>query len=380
MTDDPMLDRLLASHRTAVGARPSADHPDVDTLARHASGQLSAPRSKEVAAHLLACDDGRCVAFVRSQAEDAHATANMLYPGDEEAPARARTFQCKQGLWDTFVQIAGEIGVSLDELLEEAMTDYARSRGAIDAPTDPRRLPPEARQSVEAARSAYADPEETQGAPSARAVLTSAPPLAPRADRPSSARSLVVPTPPPGTVRMPNRPARPPQPVPASRLASMPPVPGAPPSRAAAAAPPPARGGSRPGAPPPAATAPVQAMPRSMPPLPGSGMGGPVPMSTMKSARSALPTLTLTYQGRSYVVDKDKYMLGRSKTGADLRLDDTNVSRQHAMVERVGGAYYIVDLGSTNGVFVGGERVARRALRDGDVIEITTHTIHCTLA
>ncbi len=106
-------------------------------------------------------------------------------------------------------------------------------------------------------------------------------------------------------------------------------------------------------------------------------------MSTMKSARQPAPaaptTLTLTYQGRPHTVDKDRYMLGRSKSGADLRLDDANVSRQHAMIEHVGGAFYVVDLGSTNGVFVSGERVARRALRDGDLIEITTHQISVTL-
>ena len=78
-------------------------------------------------------------------------------------------------------------------------------------------------------------------------------------------------------------------------------------------------------------------------------------------------------------MDKERFLLGRSKTQADLRLDDPNVSRQHAVIERVGAAFYIVDLGSTNGVHIGGERVARRALSDGDVIVITTHEIRCTL-
>jgi pSer/pThr/pTyr-binding forkhead associated (FHA) protein len=110
------------------------------------------------------------------------------------------------------------------------------------------------------------------------------------------------------------------------------------------------------------------------PPLPA---GGTMPPQTHRLGAPA--ALVLTYQGRPYTVDKDRYLLGRSKTQADLRLDDANVSRQHAMIERVGNAWYVVDLGSTNGVYVDGERVARRAVRDGDVIEITTHRIECRL-
>jgi predicted component of type VI protein secretion system len=89
--------------------------------------------------------------------------------------------------------------------------------------------------------------------------------------------------------------------------------------------------------------------------------------------------LVLEYRGHSYAVDKERFLVGRSKTQADLRLDDANVSRQHAAIEHVGSAWYIVDLGSTNGVQVAGERVSRRALSDGDVIVITTHEIRCTL-
>ncbi len=87
--------------------------------------------------------------------------------------------------------------------------------------------------------------------------------------------------------------------------------------------------------------------------------------------------LVLEYQGKIYPVEKDRFLLGRSKTQADLRLDDPNVSRQHAVIERVGAAWYIVDLGSTNGIQIAGERVARRALMDSDVITITTHVIRC---
>jgi hypothetical protein len=380
MREDPMLERLLSQHRAAAAGAPSADHPDVDTLARHVSGELSREKAQTVTSHLLACDDGRCIAFVRSQAEDGYATEDMLYPSDPDSPARTRTFQCKAGLWETFAEFAQQMGVPLDELIEEAMTEYARARGHLEAPTD-RRRQPNVEASLEETRDAAAvvrsrlkpDPTELDDSDSMPAMG-------------AKRKALRAPTPPPGTIRMPGRPGRPPQPVSAARAASMPPIPTAP---MVSPAPPPAPARVRMSSgpvtgrqgPPPMPSA----APAPPPPAPGRAappaLPGAPPMTTMKSAtgRTTTPSLTLTYQGRPYVVDKDRYMIGRSKSGADLRLDDANVSRQHAMIERVGGAWYVVDLGSTNGVFVGGERVARRALRDGDLIEITTHHIRATL-
>jgi pSer/pThr/pTyr-binding forkhead associated (FHA) protein len=90
-------------------------------------------------------------------------------------------------------------------------------------------------------------------------------------------------------------------------------------------------------------------------------------------------SLSLTYENRTVDVTKDRFVLGRSKTQADLVLDDANVSRQHAAIERVGDTWFLADLGSTNGCYVDGQRVSRRPIADGDVIEITTHQVRCTL-
>lgn len=66
---------------------------------------------------------------------------------------------------------------------------------------------------------------------------------------------------------------------------------------------------------------------------------------------------------------------GRLSVGRDAEADvtiagDERVSRLHAELERIGGAWVIADDGlSRNGTYVGGERVvARRRLRDGDAI------------
>jgi pSer/pThr/pTyr-binding forkhead associated (FHA) protein len=51
-----------------------------------------------------------------------------------------------------------------------------------------------------------------------------------------------------------------------------------------------------------------------------------------------------------------------------VRVSDVNVSRRHAEVRQEGAGYWIVDLGSTNGLEVNGKRVERARLRDGDRI------------
>jgi pSer/pThr/pTyr-binding forkhead associated (FHA) protein len=58
---------------------------------------------------------------------------------------------------------------------------------------------------------------------------------------------------------------------------------------------------------------------------------------------------------------------------SEVRLDwDSEVSRAHAMLERVGSAWTLIDDGlSRNGSFVNGRRVhGRRRLDDGDVIKV----------
>ena len=93
----------------------------------------------------------------------------------------------------------------------------------------------------------------------------------------------------------------------------------------------------------------------------------------------AAATLSLSYNRQRFDVNKERFILGRSKTQADLVLEDPNVSRQHAAIERVGNDWFLADLGSTNGCYIDGQRVSRRKIADGDVIEITTHQVRCTL-
>jgi hypothetical protein len=74
-----------------------------------------------------------------------------------------------------------------------------------------------------------------------------------------------------------------------------------------------------------------------------------------------------------------RVLIGR-EDGCDLSLeDDEEVSRLHAVLERIGQHWVLVDDGlSRNGTYVNGERVAgRRRLRDGDALRIgSTHLVY----
>jgi hypothetical protein len=79
--------------------------------------------------------------------------------------------------------------------------------------------------------------------------------------------------------------------------------------------------------------------------------------------------VTLTVAGRTHEVTKASVVLGRSRE-ADVRVADVSVSRRHAELRQEGAGYWIVDLGSTNGLEVNGKRVDRARIRDGDLITL----------
>lgn len=57
-------------------------------------------------------------------------------------------------------------------------------------------------------------------------------------------------------------------------------------------------------------------------------------------------------------------------SSAHLRLEDDSISRMHAIVERHGSEVSLIDLGSTRGTFVNGQRINKAALQSGDVITL----------
>jgi hypothetical protein len=79
--------------------------------------------------------------------------------------------------------------------------------------------------------------------------------------------------------------------------------------------------------------------------------------------------VTVTMDGIRREIDKRRFVLGRSKE-CDIQLADPNVSRRHAELRQEGSAYWLIDLDSTNGSQVNGDRTARAKLDSGDVITL----------
>ena len=96
-------------------------------------------------------------------------------------------------------------------------------------------------------------------------------------------------------------------------------------------------------------------------------------------ANLPVPGKYLAYEdsGRRVVVplSREWTRIGRS-LAADVRFDDSTVSRRHALIVVQADGVRVLDDRSLNGVYVNGRRVEWSPLADGDEIVLGRHTIH----
>jgi pSer/pThr/pTyr-binding forkhead associated (FHA) protein len=72
--------------------------------------------------------------------------------------------------------------------------------------------------------------------------------------------------------------------------------------------------------------------------------------------------------GAAFTLEGDQIDIGRDSTNGVV-INDAEISRRHARLSFQGGKYVLEDLGSTNGTFVNGQRLAGpRVLKAGEVI------------
>ncbi len=75
-------------------------------------------------------------------------------------------------------------------------------------------------------------------------------------------------------------------------------------------------------------------------------------------------------QGRRFPLDETESIIGR-QPDAKVYLESLAVSRRHARVLRDGASYFVEDVGSSNGTFVNGHRIAGRVLlTDRDTLQV----------
>jgi hypothetical protein len=96
-------------------------------------------------------------------------------------------------------------------------------------------------------------------------------------------------------------------------------------------------------------------------------------------ARAGAPRLVVeTRSGCVALEGRVCALVGRGAR-CDVALRGQRVSREHAALVQRGGAWWVEDLGSRNGTYCQGERVERRRLRDGDVLQLGDEPVRCRL-
>ncbi|MEO8345212.1 MAG: FHA domain-containing protein [Betaproteobacteria bacterium] len=73
-------------------------------------------------------------------------------------------------------------------------------------------------------------------------------------------------------------------------------------------------------------------------------------------------------------VDQLRVTIGRDSNN-QIVIEDPTVSRVHAAILQVGNDHIVEDLSSAAGTFVNGERIPRRILQHGDVMDFGTHIL-----
>jgi hypothetical protein len=75
------------------------------------------------------------------------------------------------------------------------------------------------------------------------------------------------------------------------------------------------------------------------------------------------------YTGHTFHIQQGVCRIGRSRYN-DVRLNQTNVSRRHAVIRWARGYFWLQDEQSLHGTYLNGQRIQAQRLTDGDLIYI----------
>jgi pSer/pThr/pTyr-binding forkhead associated (FHA) protein len=114
---------------------------------------------------------------------------------------------------------------------------------------------------------------------------------------------------------------------------------------------------------------------------PSADAPAPAPSADSPSTLAELPAdkaytlevLDGNEPGQVFPLEKIHIVIGRR--GCDVNLDDPEISRQHVSIDIHGTNATLLDLGSTNGTYIQGQRVDRGDLKDNSEFRVGTHQL-----
>ena len=97
---------------------------------------------------------------------------------------------------------------------------------------------------------------------------------------------------------------------------------------------------------------------RSKPPKPGKAGKGAKPPAKRRGSPTHVLVVEGSNAGERAELDQGPVLIGRG-TDAAIRLDDDYVSTRHARIASSADQWFVEDLGSTNGTYVGSARITQ---------------------
>ncbi|RKH55126.1 FHA domain-containing protein [Corallococcus llansteffanensis] len=82
--------------------------------------------------------------------------------------------------------------------------------------------------------------------------------------------------------------------------------------------------------------------------------------------------------GPAVMVNVPRFTLGRGPN-CSLTVKSGRVSREHAVIVRVGDDFFIEDLGSSNGTWINHQRIKRQKIADGDTFNLGTEAVYFSM-
>jgi pSer/pThr/pTyr-binding forkhead associated (FHA) protein len=90
-----------------------------------------------------------------------------------------------------------------------------------------------------------------------------------------------------------------------------------------------------------------------------------------------MATVTVGGGGRTpktYELNKASFTVGR-EASCDIHIDNVAVSKKHCEFLNREGKFFVKDLGSSNGTYIGTEKITEHALKDGEEIVIGSYSL-----